>query len=89
MSNSRICVHTCTCSKHRRNQSYSRVNDSLLAKRPSTVTDVEGAALISDGVLAFTALHYKCRVSAGDSILIMNAASVRNRQTCRLGQIPN
>ena len=46
------------------------------AKRPNTVTDIEGAALVNDGILAFTALHYKCHFTAGDSILIFNAASV-------------
>lgn len=49
-----------------------------LAKRPNTVTDIEGAALVNDGILAFTTLHYKCHFSAGDSILIFNACSVRS-----------
>ena len=49
----------------------------VAVKRPSTVTDLEATALIHDGIMVFTALHYKCHVSGGDSILILNAASVR------------
>jgi len=41
------------------------------------VTDLEGAAIVNDAILAFTVLFYKCRVSAGDSLLMFNAASVR------------
>lgn len=54
---------------------YVVASSDSIVKRPSTVTDLEATALIHDGIMAFTALHYKCHVSGGDSILILNAAS--------------
>lgn len=41
------------------------------------MTDIEGAALVNDGILAFTAIHYKCHFSGGDTILILNGCTVR------------
>jgi NADPH:quinone reductase-like Zn-dependent oxidoreductase len=45
--------------------------------RPSLVSEEDAAAVLTPGLRAYTALQYKMKTMAGDTILVMNGASVR------------
>ena len=46
----------------------------LVVKLPNRVGYNEAAAVIGDGLRAYTALHYQGRLCAGDTILIIDGA---------------
>jgi NADPH:quinone reductase-like Zn-dependent oxidoreductase len=54
---------------------YWFLNPTVL--RPSLVSEEDAAAVLTPGLRAYTALQYKMKTMAGDTILVMNGASVR------------
>lgn len=46
-------------------------------KRPSLVSEDDAVCVLSPGLRAYTALHYKMKLSAGETVLILNGATVR------------
>lgn len=55
---------------------YCVVEDLWMVKRPERVNDVALLASLAPGIAAFTALHYLLHVVSGESLLILDAASV-------------
>ena len=47
-----------------------------LARKPEKVDHIDAAGCIGDVVKAYTALHYQARVCSGETVLILNGASV-------------
>ena len=47
-----------------------------IVKKPSKVNFADAACCVGDGVKAYTALHYKASISGGETVLVMNGASV-------------
>ena len=45
-------------------------------KKPSKVNFADAACCVGDGVKAYTALHYKANLCGGETVLVMNGASV-------------
>lgn len=51
------------------------VHEHFLVHKPEKVTWIEAAGTIRDGLCAYTALHYLCHITAGNTILVMDGAS--------------
>ena len=49
---------------------------ALIARKPEKVDHIDAAGCIGDVVKAYTALHYQGRVCSGETVLILNGASV-------------
>ena len=45
-------------------------------KKPSKVNFADAACCVGDGIKAYTALHYQANVCGGETVLVMNGASV-------------
>ena len=50
--------------------------DLFPVKKPSKVTYADAACCVGNGLQAFTALHYKANLCGGETVLVMNGASV-------------
>lgn len=46
-------------------------------KKPAKVSFTDAACCIGDGVKAYTALHYKANICGGETVLVLNGATVR------------
>ena len=51
-------------------------------KKPSKVNFADAACCVGDGIKAYTALHYQANICGGETVLVMNGASV-----CRVPSI--
>ena len=45
-------------------------------KKPSKVNFADAACCVGDGIKAYTALHYQANICGGETVLVMNGASV-------------
>ena len=59
----------------------------LTVKLPPELPLQEVAAIVGDGVKAYTALHYQAGVTSGDTVLIMNGASSFGALCIQLAQL--
>lgn len=56
----------------------------LLVQKPEKVDHIDAAGCIGDVIKAYTALHYQARVCSGETVLILNGASVSMRRNLNL-----
>ncbi len=45
-------------------------------KKPSKVNFADAACCVGNGIKAYTALHYKANICGGETVLVLNGASV-------------
>jgi NADPH:quinone reductase-like Zn-dependent oxidoreductase len=48
----------------------------LTVKKPSKVNFADAACCVGNGIKAYTALHYKANICGGETVLVLNGASV-------------
>ena len=54
---------------------------------PEGVSFISAAGVVGDGVRAYMALHYQARLCAGDSVLVVDAASSFGTLCIQLAQL--
>ncbi|XP_070569120.1 quinone oxidoreductase-like protein 1 isoform X1 [Ptychodera flava] len=63
------------------------VNEYNIIVKPTRLTFTEAAACIGDGVRAYTALQYLARLSAGETLLVTDAANSAGQILIQLAQL--
>ncbi|XP_068698755.1 quinone oxidoreductase-like protein 1 isoform X1 [Montipora foliosa] len=59
-----------------------------VARKPEKVDHIDAAGCIGDVVKAYTALHYQGRVCSGETVLILNGASV-SKESYQMSLVPS